>query len=298
MRKAIGFFSLSVIFLGLVLGAAKPFELAAGPDFRRFPAPLHYTPNKNFDAEGKFLPGKVGFNLADVGDPARMRSLPKDVKVLVWVGQCDGVSDKFIRSVTPFLEDPHVFGYYLMDDPDPRPGFHLSPTCPPGNLRAESDWLHGRAPGTKTVIVLMNLSNAKTPSYKNSYNPENSHVDLYGLSAYPCRTVFKGCNLEIIDRFVHASDEAGIPRSQLIPVFQTFGGGEWRDDWGGSYIMPTAAQESAIIRRWLKLVAHPVIDMAYSWGVQREDVSLQNAPRLREVFARYHMRGRPTEPWF
>jgi hypothetical protein len=282
--------------LALAVGAIAAFDSAASSGLRRVPTPLHYAPNNNFDARGEYLPGKIGFDLADVSNTAILRTLARDVKVLVWVGQCDGVSEKFIASVTPFLEDPRVFGYYLMDDPDPRPGLRLTPPCLPSNLRAESDWLHEHAPGTMTVIVLMNLSNPTTPSYKNSYNPDNSHVDLYGLSAYPCRTVFKGCDLDIIDRYVRASDMAGIPRSQLIPVYQAFGGGEWRDDWGGSYILPSAAQEAAIIRRWLKLVPHPVIDMAYSWGVQREDTSLQSAPGLKEIFVRYHMGRRLREP--
>jgi hypothetical protein len=258
--------------------------------------PLHYAPNNNFGANGDFLPGKVGFDLADLTDPALLSTLPADIKILVWVGQCDGISEKFITKVKPFLGDLRVFGWYLMDDPDPRSRLAFAPPCPPQNLRAESDWLHEHAPGTKTVVVLMNLSNARTPLYKNSYTPVNSHVDLYGLSAYPCRTEFKGCDYRVIGRYVHASDAAGIPRNRLIPVFQAFGGGEWHDDWNGSYIMPSAAQEVEIIRRWLRFVPHPVLDMAYSWGVQRQDDSLQNNPQLMKVFAKYHLSGRPVRP--
>lgn len=44
-------------------------------------------PNRNFDSKGNFLPGRVGFNLADVSSVAQINSLPDGVKALVWVGQ-------------------------------------------------------------------------------------------------------------------------------------------------------------------------------------------------------------------
>ncbi len=249
---------------------------------------LHYAPNGNFDAKGEFTPAKAGFNVADIADPVRLRHLPPNIRVLVWVGQCEGVSARFLAKVTPFLRDPRVFGFYLMDDPDPRSRLGLSPPCPPQNLKAESDWLHEHVPGTKTVIVLMNLSDAKTPTYMNSYNPDNSHVDLYGLCAYPCRTAFNGCDFGTMDRYVAASDKAGIPRSQLMPIYQAFGGGRWRDDWGGSYLMPSAASENEIIKRWRALVPSPVIDMAYSWGTQQEDESLHDDSEVMQVFSVYN----------
>jgi hypothetical protein len=137
----------------------------------------------------------------------------------------------------------------------------------------------------------MNLSDAKTPTYMNSYDPANSHIDLYGLCAYPCRTAFNGCDFDAIDRYVTASDAAGIPRNQLMPIYQTFGGGRWKDEWGGSYIMPTVIEEIEIIRRWRALVPSPVLDMAYSWGTQQEDISLHDVPDLMEVFKIYNRRS-------
>jgi hypothetical protein len=255
---------------------------------------LHYSPNGNFDQGGAFLPASAGFNVADIADPSHLKTLPVGVRVLVWVGQCDGVSEKFRATVNPFLGDGRVFGYYLMDDPDPRSRFGLSPPCPPERLREESDWLHEHAPGTKTVIVLMNLSNARTPVYKSSYDPANSHVDLFGLCAYPCRTEFGGCDRNLIRRYVSASDLAGIPRNQIIPIFQAFGGGLWRDDEGGTYIMPSPAEEIEIISQWRALIQTPVLDMAYSWGTQREDASLHDMPSLIEVFAIYNKRVPPS----
>jgi hypothetical protein len=252
---------------------------------------LHYTPNGNFDQAGAFLPASAGFNVADIADPSHLKTLPGGVRVLVWVGQCDGVSEKFRATVSPFLGDSRVFGYYLMDDPDPRSGWSGVSPCPPERLREESDWLHEHVPGTKTVIVLMNLSNARTPVYKSSYDPVNSHVDLFGLCAYPCRTEFGGCDRDLIRRYVSASDLAGIPRNQIMPIFQAFGGGLWRDDEGGRYIRPSPAEEIEIISQWRALIPNPVLDMAYSWGTQREDISLHDVPSLIEVFATYNKRA-------
>jgi hypothetical protein len=256
---------------------------------------LHYSPNGNFSEREEFLPAVAGFNVADIADPAHLKTLREGVQVLVWLGQCEGVTEKFLETVRPFLNDRRVFGYYLMDDPDPRSLPGAAPPCPPERLREESDWLHAHVPGTKTVIVLMNLSNARTPLYKDSYDSENSHIDLFGLCAYPCRTQFNGCDPDLIRRYVAASDLAGISRDQIIPIYQAFGGGLWRDDEGGSYIMPTAAEEIEIIRQWRTLIPRPVLDMAYSWGTQSEDISLHDRPDLIEVFSIYNKRA-PREP--
>jgi hypothetical protein len=55
-------------------------------------------PNRNFDSKGNFLPGRVGFNLADVSSVAQINSLPDGVKALVWVGQCAGADAVFIKT--------------------------------------------------------------------------------------------------------------------------------------------------------------------------------------------------------
>ena len=273
--------------LALAIAALLLFTAAAPASFNDHPpdTALHYAPNGNFDNTGVFLPGRIGFNVADITDSAQLKSLPKDVRALVWVGQCEGVTAKFVEAVSPFLHDRRVFGFYLMDDPDPRARRGVPPSCPAQNLRAESDWLHEHLPGTKTVVVLMNLSDARTPSYMNGYNPENTHIDLFGLCAYPCRTAFNGCDFDTIDRYVAASDKAGIPRNMLVPIYQAFGEGRWSDDWGGSYTMPGPADEAEIIRRWQVLVPTPVLDMAYSWGNQRGDVTLHDSQSVMQVLS-------------
>jgi hypothetical protein len=248
---------------------------------------LHYAPNGNFNRHGQYLPAKAGFNLADVSSAMQLRALSADIKGLVWVGQCNGVDESFQRAVQPFIGDPKVFGFFLMDDPDPRRTFkdgRFFVPCTADNLKAESDWVHDHVPGAFTFIVLMNLSSSKAPSFENTYSPSNSHVDLFGLDPYPCRSELNGCDYEMIDRYVAAATSWGIPISRIVPFYQSFGGGEWVDDFGGQYVLPTADQAHQILERWNKYVEAPLFDAVYSWGVQRADAALESAPALQEVF--------------
>ena len=80
---------------------------------------LHYAPNNNFEPGGNYAPGRVGFNLADVSSAGEVSSLPSGVKALVWLGQCNGADSSFISAVQPSIGDPKVYGFYLMDEPDP-----------------------------------------------------------------------------------------------------------------------------------------------------------------------------------
>jgi hypothetical protein len=249
---------------------------------------LHYAPNDNFGPNGDYLPGRLGFNLADVNTVDQINGLEAGVKGLVWIGQCGGVDIKFLRTVQPYARTQKLFGFYLMDDPDPRDVLapaKLAPRCAAEDLRAESDWIHTNIPGALTLIVLMNMSSSKTPSFDGTYNPANSHVDLFGLSPYPCRTELNGCEYEMIDRYVTAAESSGVPRSRMVPIYQVFGGGEWRDDVGGQYVLPTPDQERQILARWRALVEAPILDMAYSWGSQKTDVALETATDLKEVFS-------------
>jgi hypothetical protein len=152
---------------------------------------------------------------------------------------------------------------------------------------AEADWLHAHAPGAKTFIVLLNLGSSKAPSYAGSYTPANSHVDLFGLAPYPCRTELKQCDFAMIDRYVAAARAAGIPRDRIVPLYQAFGG-VWSDDGGGEYALPTVGQERQILARWGALVPAPVFDYAYSWGSQRGDAALQADFDLQAVFASHN----------
>ena len=123
------------------------------------------------------MPGKVGFNVADVSSVSDLAALPSGVKGLVWLGLCDGADPAFIAAVQPFIGNPKVFGFYLMDEPDPTGQWNT--LCPAANLRAESDWIHANVPGAKTFIVMMNFNTSISPTYANTYNPGNTHIDLY-----------------------------------------------------------------------------------------------------------------------
>jgi hypothetical protein len=285
----------AIAALALSVLVWPPFVLADGSP-ESSAEPLHYAPNGNFGADGQYLPGKVGFNLADVSNVTQLNSLSVDVKGLVWIGQCNGADKNFRGAVQPYIGNPKVFGFFLMDDPDPRnivESGKLSLPCAPDHLKAESDWVHRYMPGAKTFIVLMNLSSSKTPSFENSYNPNNSHIDLFGLDPYPCRTELYGCDYDMIDRYIAAATSWGIPPSRMVPFYQSFGGGDWVDDYDGQYLMPTAEQTRQILDRWRRYVDAPVFDAVYSWGTQRADAALENALALQEVFLVHnHARGR------
>ena len=243
---------------------------------------LHYASNGNFSPSGSYLPGAIGFNLADVSNVAQLKSLPDGVKGLVWVGQCNGVDARFLNTVRPYIGNAKLFGFYLMDDPDPT-GVHR-PLCTANNLKAESDWIHANVPGAKTFILLMQMASSTTPSFKDTYNPTNSHVDLFGIDPYPCRTELKDCDYDAIDRYVAAAESWGVARDRMVPVYQAFGGGNWVNDAGGRYALPTVSQLQQMLARWEALVPTPIFDFVYSWGSQNADVALDGSPDLQAVF--------------
>ncbi len=245
-------------------------------------APLHFAANGNFDPKGNYLPGTVGFNMADVSSVGVLNALPPGVSGMVWIGKCAGVDADFIAGVQPYIGNPRLFGFYLMDSPDPGSTEH--PGCSAEMLKAEADWIHTHAVGAKTFIGLRNMSSSRAPSFYSAYRPADSHVDLFGLSAYPCRSEVGGCDYGIIPRYVSAAEQAGFPRGSIVPVYQAFGGGGWLDDSDGKYTMPSASQERQILATWHKLLPTPVFDYAFSWGAQLEDASLESSPELRDVF--------------
>jgi hypothetical protein len=239
----------------------------------------HFTANGNLSGSS-YVPGADGFNVADVSSNDVVAALPAGVKGLVWIGSCDGATTSFQSTIQSFVGDPRVFGFYLMDEPDPS-------SCSPANLKAESDWIHANDPGTYTFIIELDLSSSNHPTYQGGYNPANSDVDLYGLDPYPCRSenpASAPCAYSWLGLAVTAAETAGIPLADIVPVYQAFGGGAWVDDGGGSYQLPTADQESAILATWGSLVPTPVFDYAYSWGTQNGDQPLAASPSLQSVF--------------
>lgn len=248
---------------------------------------LHYAPNGDLSGSGAYLPGALGFNMADISASWMLAHLPKGVKALVWLGDCGGVTSSFRSQAHPFLGRSQVWGFYLMDEPSPS-------SCPAGDLKAESDWIHANDAGAKTFIIEQVLSVSSHPSYMGDYTPRNSDIDYYGLDPYPCRNDsypvrLDGCNDNYITMAVTAAEKAGIPRGDIVPVYQAFGGGSYADDGNGTYLLPTAAQEKRILSVWRGLIPSPAFDYAYSWGVQNGDTALSDAPAsLQQVFAAHN----------
>lgn len=238
---------------------------------------LHYAPNGNFDSSGNYLLEAAGFNLADVSDVGTLNSLPNGVKGLVWLGLCNGADADFTATVQPFVGNGKLYGFYLMDEPDPTGQY--APLCQASHLLAESDWIHAHVPGAVTFIVMMNLGTPTGPNYANTYNPANTHIDLFGLDPYPVRPQFTGgVDYSVINAGVTAARTAGIPASAIVPLFQAFGGGGY-----SSWTLPTATQEQQILSTWGALVATPAFDYAYSWGAQDGDQALSTSPALQAV---------------
>jgi hypothetical protein len=241
---------------------------------------LHYTPNGNFGQSGQYLPGADGFNLADVKAYSKgaLDSLPAGVRGLVWLGDCAGATASFRSTVDAFAGDPKLFGFYVMDEPVPS-------TCPAANLLAEDNWIHTHVPGAKTFTILENLGRHTSPTFAGSYTPQNSGLDLVGLDPYPVRSELRSPDYAEIGRYVRMAEAHGWPRASMVPVYQTFGGGNYPDDANGYWVLPTVAQERQILANWAAAIPNPKFDYAYSWGSQEGDTALSQSPALRAVFA-------------
>jgi hypothetical protein len=278
----------------LVLAFVFAIGATMGTRAEKRPQVWHFAANENFDASGTFVPARAGFNLADVSSRRELDLLPAGTKGLVWVGQCDGVTPKFETVVGALIDHPKAFGFYLMDDPDPTGRWRHR--CRASDLRAESDWIHRRRPAAVTFVALMNLGSSTSPRFSAEYRPEVSHVDLFGVAPYPCRTGWPECDLAMIDRFVRASRIAGVPLARIVPTFQSFGGGTWNADSGGAYRLPSSSEMQSMLERWDKLAPAPAFDYAYSWGQQRFDESLAASADLRAVFARRNYEAEAPAP--
>ena len=255
-------------------------------------ATLHYASGNNIDLQGNFAPAKAGFNLADVSSVDELNALPPGVKGLVWLDQGDGVTQSFIDAVTPYIGNPNVYGFFLKDEPDPTGQWGDYVTA--ANLKAEFDWIHSHVTGAKTFITMMNMGSSDNPSFANTYTPENTHIDLFGIDPYPVRSGSGPVDYNMIDKAVAAAEASGIPTANIVPVFQTFGGGNWVDDQGGHYVMPNAEQEQQMLAHWQAVVPNAPFDYAYAWGSQNGDVALESSPELQNVFLQHNTSGSGT----
>ena len=232
---------------------------------------LHYTANDNFGAGGAYLPGRDGFNLADVGDKGALDALPAGVLGLVWLGDCSGATAAFRAQVDPFAGDHKLFGFYVTDEPDPS-------SCPARAIRAEDNWIHAHVRGAKTFAILQNLGADDSPDFR-AYTPDGTDLDLIGLDPYPV-TSGGSPDFHEIATYTAAAQAAGWPVSRIVPVYQTFGGsseGDWR--------LPSPEQERVMLADWAAATPTPVFDYAYSWGSQDGDIGLARSPALQALFA-------------
>ena len=208
-----------------------------------------------------------------------LNRLPAGVLGLVWIGYCGGPDRTFQAKVSPMIGNARTFGFYMMDEPDPR-------TCPPANMKAECDWIHSHMPSAKTFALLENRGLATDPTFANSYTPASSGLDLIGLDPYPVRSDLPSPDYGEIAGYVQAAEEMGWPQSSLVPVFQAFGGGNWLG--GGTWKLPTPAEEQQLLSTWASVLPAPLFDYAYSWGQQNGDQSLSTSPGLQQIFAAHN----------
>lgn len=243
---------------------------------------LHYTSGGGLDSAGNYAPGKYGFNLADVSSVEELNALPDGVKGLVWLDQYKGTTQEFINLVSQYKNNPKLFGFYLVDEPDPtgKWGTYVKPE----DLKAESDWIHANLPGAKTFIAMMDMGWSGEPDFANTYNPENTHIDYFGLDPYPVRAGVQNVDYNMIDRTVAAAVKAGIPLEKIVPIYQAFGGGNYVSDTGNKYAMPSAEQAKAMLDRWEKVAPNPDFDYVYSWISQENTTALGTNQGLLEVF--------------
>jgi Ca2+-binding RTX toxin-like protein len=245
---------------------------------------LHYTSGGSAAAVAA-----AGFNLVDVQTVEQLNALPEGTMGLIWLDEGSGVTASFLAKVTPFIGNPKLFGFFLVDEPDPTGKWNKQAT--PASLMAESDWIHANLPGAKTFITMMDMGSSKNPNFMNTYTPANTHIDYFGLDPYPVRSDQTTVDYNMIDRTVAAALAAGIPLSQIVPVFQAFGGGTYRNDTGGQYVVPTAAQMQIMFDHWQALVPNPAFDYAYAWGSQQGDTALESALALQQVFLTHNLGG-------
>jgi hypothetical protein len=237
---------------------------------------LHYAPNANladggYDVRGD--PGSDGFNLADVSSVAAADALPSGIKALIWLGDTSGLTTSFENTVKAAAHDSKVYGFYVADEPA---------NSAIVNLASEDAYIALHAPGKMSFIVAENNGTPLHPSY--AVTRSNTGADLIGLDPYPVRPQFAGgMDLGVIDAAVRQAEATGWSLSQIIPIYQAFGGGGY-----SSYALPTASQEWQILAEWGKLVPRPAFDYAYSWGQQSGDSALVNTLSLREVFAQHN----------
>lgn len=236
--------------------------------------PKHYINNLH----GAYSAVQLGYNLLDTGSSkSTIDALPAGTQSLVWLGQkCPTAADATFKATVDSLKsDPKVFGYYLSDEP------HVS-SCAGGTagLASRADYIKRATGGSQASFIVLSL-----PADYAAFRPSKSHVDLVGLDPYPCSTANPTCPLSKIDEKVAAAESAGISQARIVPVYQAFG---QENTAAHYYNMPTAAQLSAMLKEWKRLIPSPVFDYTYTWGHQSvADPTLVDVPTDQQVLASF-----------
>ena len=254
------------------------------------PQTLHFTSGGNI-VDNVYVPGAVGFNLADISSLGGLNRLPDKVLGLVYVSSsigCGGDTSSFRAFVDQFRDNPKLWGFYLMDEPYVH-GYGGKPPCSPGNLLAETRYIKSIIPTAKTYIKMGNSDGQKNPNY-DDYYPGNTGIDVFGVGSYMCRSDFvgkpgteDGCDWTMVDRYVDAA-EKHIPTANLAPTYQAFSG--WRTEAsGGVFLMPTVAQTQKILDTWHKRLPSPMMEYAYAWSCQAQSTDcLSRDVAMQQVY--------------
>jgi hypothetical protein len=194
-----------------------------------------------------------------------------------------------------------VWGYYILDEP-------ADADVP---VTAQYvDFIHAHAPTKYSFFVAVNDNTPSSPVY--FVTPANTHMttsmDLIGIDPYPVRPASQGAafatgiDLGVINLGVNEALAIGWKQSQLVPVYQAFGGPTGTPY--ASWTLPTAAQATSILSVWNALVPSPLFDYAYAWNQQQSDYPLGGAAgepagiqtqtiQLQQVFATHNAGGSP-----
>lgn len=234
-----------------------------------------------------------GFNVFDVagsttnpaGVKAKLSALPAGSKAMIWVGNLGkkaGVQGftraQFKAQVNALATDKRVYGYYIADEPHP-----VSFPTVAAEIRARADYLRYKAPAQKSFIVVLdgpNLCNGTLGCEYSRLAPAKTHVDLIGVDVYPCH-LRAACDFNKITQRVSAAVRSGIPRGQIVPIYQTFGQEGMTKPY---YRTPTIAELKKQFAVWKSNVPNAKLDYAYTWGTQSmAPRSLINQPLLQAV---------------
>jgi len=259
-------------------------------------APVHFA----FNVKRAYLDAiSIGFNLMDVGSFADLNALPNGVKGVMWLGngyntQCfwrldDAQARKIVRAVK---DHPRFSGvYYISDEPHPA-------VCPEAaeRLAERAALIRAIDPRAKTLIVVLNGA-----ADKSEFMKLRDAADYIGVDPYPCNrnNEKRGCDFPAMRARIDEAIAAGIDRSRIVPVFQSFGQACVVGQ-APYYRLPSVQETQAMLTIWDEMipVATRPFDMAYSWGMQTRvacpTLSMAGGgsyPDLRSVYADYFRRS-------